>query len=164
MLPANVGTSVCERRTHGLCVNGYGVMAGCTDECQVASTSDFGALKMGFEYVVSGTVIDVETAKAVTGLEVDLIIPNRKRYADWTDAEGHFRVVAPSDVQPTQGRVERVERDFGELRSSSREAFAVRDGKIAIVMSPNAEFWAAHPTLNAVKIPALDLADKSPMN
>jgi hypothetical protein len=144
----------CQRKSKlsGKCYHGFTKLAGCTEDCGIATIPDFDRLKLAFHLRVGGRVVDDLGGGPIEGMEVHLFLPNRQRHVTRTRVDGSFVL----DVEPqvaTDAEPEREDQDVGTLRTVYDEAVVEETGRIAIVCLLTAEFKAAYPDLDYLFLP-----------
>ncbi len=149
---------VCQRKSKvsGKCYHGFSKLANCTNDCGVATIPDFQRLKMAFDLRVTGIIVDDVTDVPIEGMEVHLVLPNRKRYVARTRADGSFVLEVNREVSE-EAQPESTYQDVGTLRTILAEAAVEEAGKIGIVYVFTDEFKASHPDLHYITLPAADL-------
>lgn len=121
------------------CFNGSGQLPGCSESCAYTIIdSGLFSIRMVFEYEASGSVVDAKTAIPIEGMEVQLMLPNRKRYVTQTRSDGSFTISVKSDIQDQDSK---FEQNFGTMKTIPEA------GKITLVSDLTKAFRDAHPDL-----------------
>lgn len=144
----------CQRKSKasGKCYHGFTKLAGCTEDCGIATIPDFERLKLAFHLRIAGKVVDDLGGGPIEGMEVHLFLPNRQRHVTRTRVDGSFVL----DIEPavtTDAEPEREDQDVGILRTIYDEAVVEETGRIAIVCLLTDTFRAAYPDLDYLFVP-----------
>jgi hypothetical protein len=107
---------------------------------------NFGDLVLAREYTIEGSVVDVDTGEPLKRMPISLILPTRKRYSTYSDAEGKFKITVQPDPRIKEQKPFRVALDFARMDS------AVEENEIILFGEFNSSFRRTHPDLEYLSL------------
>ncbi|HEY7087631.1 MAG TPA: hypothetical protein VH518_06045 [Tepidisphaeraceae bacterium] len=148
----SIGVASChklyKRNQVEVCVYGSGLYTDCAGDCAYAVVSDPVVLVLAGRYTVSGTLVHVETGRAIAGMPVALIMPTRTRYTTRSNAKGKFKIVVNPDPRSDRRRRFKVTLDFGRMETAPEAKH------ITLVGDLTRTFRNAHPELKYLDLKA----------
>ena len=120
------------------CFHGSGFISGCTESCAYASFPEYDRLKLGCEFVVSGSVLDLEDGSPLAGKPLHWILPSRKRYITRTGVAGGFEIVLAPEASGADREPCRVSFKLGILETDDS------DEAVTLVTDFSKEFRATN--------------------
>ena len=135
-----------------VCVYGSGLLAGCKDECAIASVPNPGDLIIGGEFTVSGTLVNSETGRTVQAVPVSLVMPNRARYSTRSDPGGRFKIIVKPDSRIGDREPFRVTLEFARMETMPEA------GEIVLFGDFTTAFRKTHPELTFLQLRVSDFS------